>query len=1527
MSNQKEDQPYAANESTSINAIFQSVTSMVHSSSPPLPLSDDIKLQLYGLYKRSTIGTTTDQSQLDPPSRWNIVAYRKYQAWSECDHLTLEDSMTTYVELVSTLDCDLGRECQRLLEDYSNDQNETRDKQNIVELIDEKDVLKNQKDENNSDQEETKSGNHTKLTMIQRRNDNSMEPKPHFTTSKTAHTFTKSKSASSLFTKLTGVKPFIPRGQLDISSIDILLTILKTIPLPFNRSSMRKTIQLEEQIEATWKENNKTLEKNHYHVITGLSVRSLLDLYLSSKSFENGSEVIIVPPINIEGMINVLEYHGLKVKPIDIQDFGEGDPIISVDIEKVREAISSKTVAVMIVHPFGIVCMREDDMKQLKQVLDKESAHHGAMNIELWEDCAECYTGNDSSDYSYNGSSVADLQFFSFGTIKTATALGAGIAVLKQSGNTKCQKLIAEKMKRIQHMTYEQQKTFDYFVKLYKVFFLYILSTNRIVLSIFIQLLDFCGIDYDDMVTSSVKGFPQNVQANCGTSSNDACENKLRISSLIQRLRKRPCPALLSLLHRRLRQPKKTSRVISSRITRCENIQKLLKDKIPSLQMPNGSYTSQHLYWLFPIMVQHPESVSRFMKLRGFDVPKGTSQLGCITSYLTDDDTTSSCPNAEYLMKHILYLPIASIDLTKSDVQKLIDGLRDCLLNKNQKYLNANRNVDQTLNSSLCEKWGVYFMILIAVDFSTLGLIPFSSMFYIIACRVLRVCLQLALPTICAIFLLLHVARSTIGMYYINCSKAFAKFNSIFNERNRHSDHTIMNNHDVNIIDTYTPFKQSNDLFESKFFELPEALKSSEESGKNRKLVLLTGATGFIGSLLLRDLLMHRQSLGIHGVVLICRSKRKVSAAERVKILLEKSMFSFLSEEEKRELVIVMEGDVSSPNIGMNKTDLQRLYNEINITHVFNCAACVSFVEPLENAAESNITSALQLQQLIKKMKNRNALYIYFSTAFIHGNLTGSSDKPLPEELFNFGRYDPSELYSSMMSTQSYASKAMCDLGFPNTYTFSKSICEHLLMNESDVKTIIIRPSIVGPSIQEPYEGWAGEKPSTLVAGACLYMKNPYNLWTFRREKAPVIPVDVVTRFVLSKVFSVEIEQVPSKNDDEASKLSEASHRSSELSYVFTKSSSVKTYLSETDSSLCSSEEQCYRQSIYTAAWDYDSPSCAGFLWYDFACAIVQLSTANGHVGISLAYFVLLISFRIFLSMNLTFSSFEKVHKILVHGPFLIVRKLCGLFGLKPKILKDFEKLSPFLDLPLLFFPFTTATFYFHSELSAPTSVNGERYMVSCILAAEDFIKSINKRISTKHNQVESLAGGEEMISKYLVAGRKHKRRSDMWWALTQPRGSYIIRLTGFIVSKLLRCTTTSVTVDMESMANVARAVEQSTEDSTPYIILASTHRSYYDFLILSFISFSLPELGIPIPYIAAADDFSRIPLLGWLSQLAGAFFLSRGRGIADPVLKTKLMSLKGQHSSESPTTIEVFLEGKRSRDRRFMRARTGFLK
>lgn len=57
--------------------------------------------------------------------------------------------------------------------------------------------------------------------------------------------------------------------------------------------------------------------------------------------------------------------------------------------------------------------------------------------------------------------------------------------------------------------------------------------------------------------------------------------------------------------------------------------------------------------------------------------------------------------------------------------------------------------------------------------------------------------------------------------------------------------------------------------------------------------------------------------------------------------------------------------------------------------------------------------------------------------------------------------------------------------GFPNTYTFTKNLAEHVLFEEkpASMPLIIFRPSIIGASLVDPFPGWIDK----LVATATIY--------------------------------------------------------------------------------------------------------------------------------------------------------------------------------------------------------------------------------------------------------------------------------------------------------------------------------------------------------------------------------------------------------------------------------------------------------
>ena len=182
----------------------------------------------------------------------------------------------------------------------------------------------------------------------------------------------------------------------------------------------------------------------------------------------------------------------------------------------------------------------------------------------------------------------------------------------------------------------------------------------------------------------------------------------------------------------------------------------------------------------------------------------------------------------------------------------------------------------------------------------------------------------------------------------------------------------------------------------------------------------------------------------------------------------------------------------------------------------------------------------------------------------------------------------------------------MTELGFPNTYAFSKCVCEHLLLQKNKGNTLIIRPSIVGPAVVSPFEGWAGGRPSTLVAASMLYLSSSWNIWYLPSEAVAYVPVDVLCRFILAKAYSVE-----RISQDADSETTTSCMKFQEVDHVSENSSSDSGELI----SMSSLVTEIYNQQIiYNCTWDMASNDHAKFTWLDFGVAQCHLSVMSGYV-------------------------------------------------------------------------------------------------------------------------------------------------------------------------------------------------------------------------------------------------------------------------------------------------------------------------
>ena len=282
-----------------------------------------------------------------------------------------------------------------------------------------------------------------------------------------------------------------------------------------------------------------------------------------------------------------------------------------------------------------------------------------------------------------------------------------------------------------------------------------------------------------------------------------------------------------------------------------------------------------------------------------------------------------------------------------------------------------------------------------------------------------------------------------------------------------------------------------------------------KDDGEGRKeTVLLTGGTGFVGGIVLRDLLRNQERLGIGRILCLVREKKGKKGMER----LEKME---VLEDLDLSIVECVEGDVQAKDMGFSEPQLS-LLNSAGITKTVHCAASVSFTQSMEEASSANILPALKLKRMTSKW---GARYVHISTAFVHGDNVSSPGGRLGEDLHDMrDRWDVKKVLRSMREGGGMAEEVMRKEKFANTYCFSKCIAEIMLMEEGG-DTVIIRPAVVGPSVSTPYMGYGGERASTLVAGALLFLSSRVSTWHLPDNEVPVVPCDVVGREVLRRAF------------------------------------------------------------------------------------------------------------------------------------------------------------------------------------------------------------------------------------------------------------------------------------------------------------------------------------------------------------------------------------------------------------------------
>ena len=336
-------------------------------------------------------------------------------------------------------------------------------------------------------------------------------------------------------------------------------------------------------------------------------------------------------------------------------------------------------------------------------------------------------------------------------------------------------------------------------------------------------------------------------------------------------------------------------------------------------------------------------------------------------------------------------------------------------------------------------------------------------------------------------------------------------------------------------------------------------------SGKH---IMLIGVTGFIGKVWLVNTLMELPGIG--RIYLLIRRQKSNPAWRRFEKLVEESpvfdplyarygadLSRFL-----RDRVEIVEGDVCQPGLGLAPELSATLERRLDL--IINSSGLTDFNPDLRDALATNVDAAVNVSAFVRNSDHAGLLHL--STCYVAGARDGRVGERLrpnytPARVADFDaerewralhdfvkqaeqlaesaevteqlrrqalskEHAAKDLGGAALENQirknrfrwlrdyltEAGTKRAAELGWPNTYTLTKSLAESLIAKQgTGLPIAVVRPSIVETSVDEPFVGW-NEGINTSASLSYLLGTSFRQLPTNERKRLDIIPVDSVCR-------------------------------------------------------------------------------------------------------------------------------------------------------------------------------------------------------------------------------------------------------------------------------------------------------------------------------------------------------------------------------------------------------------------------------
>lgn len=332
------------------------------------------------------------------------------------------------------------------------------------------------------------------------------------------------------------------------------------------------------------------------------------------------------------------------------------------------------------------------------------------------------------------------------------------------------------------------------------------------------------------------------------------------------------------------------------------------------------------------------------------------------------------------------------------------------------------------------------------------------------------------------------------------------------------------------------------------------------------KQIMLIGVTGFIGKVWLANTLMDLPD--VKRIYLLIRRQKSNPGERRFEKMMEDSpVFDPLFEihgdrlgEFLREKVDVIEGDVTQPGLGLTPEIARTLQKNVDL--IVNSSGLTDFNPDIRDALATNTDAAVNVVEFVRATNHAGLLHL--STCYVAGEQDGRvSERLIPnynprgipdfdaeqewnslhqlireaeqraesEEVTSGLRmqaqakeHAAKDLHGAALENQirkgrvrwlkTYLTEAGIrrakELGWPNTYTLTKSLAESLIIKRGEGLPIaVVRPAIVETSVSKPFLGW---NEGINTSASLSYLLGTYfrQLPSNESKRLDIIPVDAV---------------------------------------------------------------------------------------------------------------------------------------------------------------------------------------------------------------------------------------------------------------------------------------------------------------------------------------------------------------------------------------------------------------------------------